>query len=248
MGPEAARRASGVLATDLEGPRGERLRTVEHWLAAAVGLGIGGVARGCDGAELPACGGSALPIAAALRELTADGAPALRRWSPAAPLRVVSGDAQAQWLPAPRGRPGALWVRYRIDFPGSVIGVQEVELELSTPEQFMREVAGARTFTAVERLEQVTEARRRGVGAGLGPGDGLVAGASRWLHGEPLRWPDEAARHKVLDVLGDLGTLGVRPAGTLILDRGGHRLHRLLARVAAGALGASGNRRRRPGH
>ncbi|MBH25133.1 MAG: hypothetical protein CMH57_11890, partial [Myxococcales bacterium] len=34
MGPEAARRASGVLATDLEGPRGERLRTVEHWLAA----------------------------------------------------------------------------------------------------------------------------------------------------------------------------------------------------------------------
>ncbi|MEO1272950.1 MAG: UDP-3-O-acyl-N-acetylglucosamine deacetylase, partial [Myxococcota bacterium] len=48
------------------------------------------------------------------------------------------------------------------------------------------------------------------------------------------RWPNEAVRHKVLDLLGDLGTLGVRPAGTVVIERGGHALHRLMARVAAG--------------
>ena len=114
---------------------------------------------------------------------------------------------------------------YRITYDGTVIGDQRVDLDLSSPAAFVSEVSSARTFAAASSLEEVRAWMARGQGAGLGEGEGLVAGQTRWLHGEPLRWQDEAVRHKVLDLLGDLGTLGVRPKGTVEVERGGHGIH-----------------------
>ncbi|MEL6180014.1 MAG: UDP-3-O-acyl-N-acetylglucosamine deacetylase [Myxococcota bacterium] len=234
LGPRTARNASGRLATDLVEPMsGRRLRTVEHWLGAAVGLGVGGLVLRGDGPELPAVGGSALEVAQALWAAAVQ-LPVLERWSPPVVIDVRQGRSHGRWYPAEPDSRRSLKVVYRLDFPQTVLGTQQLELDLTDPEHFLTEVAGARTFVAATSMEEVLQARQNGIGAGLKSGEGLVAGSDRWLHGEPLRWPNEAVRHKVLDLLGDLGTLGVRPAGTVVIERGGHALHRLMARVAAG--------------
>jgi UDP-3-O-acyl-N-acetylglucosamine deacetylase len=59
-----------------------------------------------------------------------------------------------------------------------------------------------------------------------------------------LRYPNECARHKALDVLGDLALVGARVVGRFVAHRSGHRLHsemarQLLERLAAAPLRAT---------
>ncbi len=225
LGPEAPRAAFGARCTALEGAR-----TLEHALGALIGLGVGGVELTLEeGEEVPGAGGDAARWAAGLGAVAQ--AP-LRRWAPPVALEVRLGDAWARWLP---GGP-ELEVRARVDFPGSVIGQQETALTLD-PATFLREIAPARTFAPVASQEEARALQAAGVGAGLREGEALLAGPTSWLGSQP-RWDDEPVRHKVLDLLGDLGLLGVRPAGRIEVERGGHRLHRALARAAAPLLAA----------
>jgi len=233
LGPGAALAAGGTLATDLAfGQR--RLRTVEHWLSAVVGLGVGGVRLVCvEGDELPAAGGDALAVCAALRGAAL---PALVSWSPPVVVCVRQGRAWARWEPGE-----GLEVAYRVDFEGTALGRQSLEVVL-TPERYLCDIASARTFAVAPSREAFLLARQRGVGAGLEETGGFVAGPRGYWFGQPRR-PDEAVRHKVLDLMGDLGLLGVRPEGRIEIDGGGHRLHRALARAAVPMLGLSNVRR-----
>ncbi len=48
---------------------------------------------------------------------------------------------------------------------------------------------------------------------------------------QPLRWPDEAVRHKVLDLIGDLALLGAWPQCEIVAIKSGHELHASLTRA-----------------
>ena len=223
LGASAARAASGSLATDLEAG-GIRLRTVEHLSSALCGLGVGGVeVELVGGVELPGAGGDGRSWVEAAARLQLE---PLARFCPPWPLEVRQGASWARWTPGPK-----LSVSYAISFVGSVIGEQALALEL-TPEAYVKHIAGARTFASAPDLERFHAQRACGVGLGLGPEEGFVAGPEGFLVGKP-RFEDEAVRHKVLDLIGDLGVLGVRPLGHLEVSLGGHSLHRALARAAA---------------
>jgi UDP-3-O-[3-hydroxymyristoyl] N-acetylglucosamine deacetylase len=222
-GPALLSRCDGALATNVAGV----VRTVEHWLAALVGTGRAGAIVVRSGAELPAMGSSL----AAAEAIARSSLPRLRRACPSDRIVVEIGDGRAEWVP---GAGDTLRVTYEIEFDSVVIGAQKLSLALDAA-TFLSEIAPARTFTEAVTMDEVLARQTAGVGAGLREGEALVAGPEGWLHGQP-RWHDEPVRHKILDLLGDLGTLGIRPTGELLVRRGGHRLHRLLAREASRSM------------
>jgi UDP-3-O-acyl-N-acetylglucosamine deacetylase len=84
---------------------------------------------------------------------------------------------------------------------------------------FAREIAPARTFGFLAEVEPL---RERGLLAGASAECAVVLSESAVLN-TTLRWPDEFARHKVGDLLGDLALLGARLSLRLTAERPSHR-------------------------
>jgi len=116
---------------------------------------------------------------------------------------------------------GGFRTEVEIDFTNQVIGRQTFSFDLS-PEGFRREVARARTFGCMSDV-----ARLWGAGFALGASfdNTVVFDEARLLNAEGLRYADECARHKVLDVIGDLALAGLPLLGSYRSVRGGHKLN-----------------------
>ena len=97
---------------------------------------------------------------------------------------------------------------------------------MSRPPTFRRELAGSRTFL----LETEAQAlRAAGIGARATEADVLIFGREGVI-GNTLRFPDECARHKVLDMVGDLALLGMDLHGFVVAHRSGHHTNAALVR------------------
>lgn len=200
------------------------VRTVEHLLAAAAGLGITSLRVDLRGEELPALDGSAAPYCdllagAGLVEQEGEVAP-LR---PAAPVWVAGGEASVLAVGA-----GALRVTYVVPLHHPVLGAALAADVAFSDGVFVREIAGARTWGFAAELEAL---QARGLAAGASEANALGLGPDGYL--SPPRMPDEPARHKILDLLGDLALLGRPVAAHVIAVGAGHRLHLELARTLA---------------
>lgn len=198
-----------------------RVRTVEHLLAALAGLGIHNAMIDVDGPELPLLDGSAQDWAIAIRQagIALQEAPASQP-TLAAPVTLQSGDAFVTALPAATTR-----LTYGIDFPYGAIGNQWHSLEL-TPESFHSEIAPARTFGFAEQLEKL---KAMGLIQGGSLENALVCEGDRWIN-PPLRFANEPARHKLLDLVGDLSLLGSLPRAHILAYKASHQLHTQFAR------------------
>ncbi len=243
LGPAA--RVPALVEYRTETPRRTNLRLgrvevemVEHVLAALAGLGVDNCEVWTNQPEMPGCDGSSAPfVDALLRAGVVDQGVAARRLTVTEPLRVVDGDCWIEARPAPQGQ----WhIEFRLDYPrGSAIGRQLVRTAI-TPERFRAELARCRTFVLQSEAEEM---QRQGLGERVTPRDLLVFDE----HGpidNVLRYPNECARHKALDLVGDLALAGRRLSGMFVAHRSGHRLHaeltrRLVERFAEAPLRAS---------
>ena len=207
------------------GRGGYVVRTVEHFLAAAQALRIANVHVEVDGEELPALDGSALPYAHALQD--AGDQPQDAPWAPrapAAPIWVTQGAASILLLPASIPR-----ISYVVPTGVDALGVQSVDF-VDPTHAFLEEIAPARTWGFADELDRL---RAEGLAFGASEENTLGLGPSGYLW--PPRFPDEPARHKVLDLLGDLALLGRPVRAHVIAVAAGHALHVELARrIAAG--------------
>lgn len=137
------------------------------------------------------------------------------------PCRVAEGDA---WIEAiPSGWPG-LSIDYELDYGPGPIGCQRLALEV-TPEVYRSELAAARTFIGAEEARRLQAA---GLAGTVTTRDLVVFGADGPID-NPLRWPDECVRHKVLDLVGDLALAGRPLHAHVRASRSGHRLNAALA-------------------
>ena len=195
---------------------GIRLSTVEHLLAALAGLEIEHAIIEVDGTELPILDGSAAPWVQALLEAGTRIIPGSRRLIRM--LRPVEVQKDGKWMrisPYP-----GLRLRYTIDFDHPAIGRQTRELTL-TPEKFRRELGSARTF-CMDR--DIAFMRSKGLALG-GSLDNAVVFSAHGPLNETLRFEDEAVRHKMLDLVGDLAMLGAPIEGLVEGHAAGHAMH-----------------------
>lgn len=202
-----------------------RVETVEHCLSALAGLGIDNARIEVNGPELPAGDGSASAFVEAI-ERTGYSNQAERR-APIVvrePITVRDGEASITALP---DAPGRLEVVYDLDYgPHSPIERQlfATRVDAST---YTEQIAPARTFALAEEAQAM---RERGMFAHLSPRDVLVIDADGPIENE-FRFTNEPARHKALDLIGDLSLAGRPIEGKIVASRSGHALNHALARA-----------------
>lgn len=217
---------------------GGRLATVEHLLAALAGCGVSQAEIWVEGDEIPLLDGSALPwveaiAEAGLRQMGPRRPPTL----PDHPLTLRQGLSFITLLPADRLR-----LAVAVEYPQPAIGRQLYTVDLS-PARFVEEIAPARTFGFLDQVEQL---RAAGLIQGGALDNALVCDGDRWLN-PPLRFADEPARHKLLDLLGDLALVGL-PMAQVFAYRGSHGLHTAMAAALAAFAGPSASAGTPPSH
>jgi UDP-3-O-[3-hydroxymyristoyl] N-acetylglucosamine deacetylase len=214
--------AESVIATEFATVLGDRdgplVSTSEHVLAALRGMGVDNATIEVDGPEVPIMDGSAAAFVAAIDQAGIVTQSAARRFIQVLkPVQVVIGDSFGELRP----HAGGFRVEVEIDFTNPVIGQQSYLLDLS-PERFRREISRARTFGCMNDVAGLWSA---GFALGASFENTVVFDEERLLNTEGLRYADECARHKVLDVVGDLALAGLPLLGAYHSVRGGHKVN-----------------------
>jgi UDP-3-O-[3-hydroxymyristoyl] N-acetylglucosamine deacetylase len=207
-----------------------RVRTVEHLLAALAWYGEADVSIEVDGPEIPILDGSAGPWVAAL--LAAGATPGPRFVEITAPLDVALDRSTASLRPLESDGDPLVSIELGYDEP-IPLGPSRVVFRPRT-DDFTAAFSAARTF-ALER--EVDAIRAAGLARGGSLDNALVIGENGPLNPCGCRFPDEPARHKLVDALGDLFLLGALPWAEIHAVRPGHRLLHELVRRAAEHLG-----------
>jgi UDP-3-O-[3-hydroxymyristoyl] N-acetylglucosamine deacetylase len=225
LGAEIPARADLVVDTLLStslGLGGARVATVEHVLAALAGLGVDNCRIEVDGPEIPILDGSAAPFVYLVQEAGIEAQRAGKRLLVVEqPVEVRDGDKLARLDPA-----GALSVTFTADFDHPLITDQTFAFAFSE-RRFARELAPARTFCFLRDIERM---KSQGLAWGGSFDNAIVVDDFSILNPEGLRFPDEFARHKVLDALGDLTLVGMPVLGALTAHKSGHALNQALVR------------------
>ena len=211
-------------ATTLSGPAFS-VATIEHCVSALAALRIDNLFIELDGPEIPIMDGSAKPFYEALTRAGLIELEEAREYiSIRQPIEWSDGDKWAKVSPYQ-----GLRVTATIDFPHPLIGKQTFDLDVNEV-SFGREIAYARTFGF---LKDVQALKSRGLIQGGSLENAVVLNESGGIENpEGLRASDEFVRHKVLDALGDLVTLGAPLLGHVELYKAGHDvMQKLIAQI-----------------
>lgn len=187
--------------------------TVEHLMAAFAGLEVTDAEVEVSAPELPALDGSALPYAVALAEVGFEALPDGNGSEPFARIYLHEGERKiaisagdGQWRYEYRSDS---WPRHQLFERACVV------------DGFLNEVAPARTFGDAKQAKALQAA---GYALGLDLDSALLLGEDGYAN--PARFPDEPARHKLLDALGDLYLAGVPVRFLNVVAQGtGHRMN-----------------------
>ena len=210
-----------VRATSLS-KDGIKIHTVEHLLSACYSLGITNARIECDGCEIPILDGSAKPwveafLSVGLETQSAEAA----CWEITEPISIVKEDRSIMMLPYDGLKITCTSTDDRKTH------TQHLSLDIDA-DGYERELASARTFCTYEDIEPLIQAGKIKGGT---LDCAVVIKGDRLLSNEPLRYPDEFVRHKILDILGDLALLGHAVKGHVIAIKTGHALNIALAKA-----------------
>ena len=212
--------------------------TIEHLMASLYALGIDNVRVELNGSEIPILDGSAAPLVDLLNEAGIEQQSEEKNYYVLEePFTFTDEDgSEIMALPSENFEVSAL-----IDYGSSVLGPQHAHLDSMT--NFRDEIASARTFSFLRELEPLLDAGliKGGdlnnaivyVDQDIAPStlDKLKKAFGRddidvtnrgTLNNIELRFSNEAARHKLLDVIGDIALLGRPLKARLIATKPGH--------------------------
>ncbi len=222
--------------------RRAEVQTIEHILAALSGLCIDNAVIEMDGVEVPGLDGSAREFASIFREAGFYEQLASREYiMPQRPLICGMGGASIQVLPDDKFR-----LEYFFDSDHPFVREQWASVSIEKTEEaldyFEHEIAPARTFHIDSLYRPFIFRRLARLGMGSNTETTLVIRKDGLVRNR-FRFPDEPARHKLLDLLGDLYVLGRHIKGRVVARKSGHKLNRvfikrLLEESSAGAVNA----------
>ena len=198
------------------GRNSKAIYTVEHFMSALCGLGITNLAVEIDANELPGLDGSGIDFLKAIKntgivEQDAE-APYFQIKEP---LGVEMNGCSIFVVPAEELR-----ISYTLDYDHPVLRSQFFSAVIDAP-TYEKEIAPCRTFCLESEAKEL---RARGLGKGANYQNTLVVG-KKGVTENKVRFPDEFARHKVLDFIGDLYLLGMPIRGHVFAVKSGHTLN-----------------------
>jgi len=216
-----------------------KVSTVEHVLAALVGMGVDNVLIEVNGPEIPIMDGSSTPFIDLIEETGVLEQDATKAWYSLDENIYHSDDSKRVEMVA---LPSIDYqITTLIDFNSPVLGTQHAGLK--TIKDFKTEIAPCRTFCFLHELEAlldndlikggdinnaivvvdkaVTDAEMHRL-AKVFKRDKIEVKSEGYLNNLELRFPNEPARHKLLDVVGDLALIGYPIKARIIANRPGH--------------------------
>ena len=232
---------------------GIKIKTSEHVLAALVGMEIDNVLIEIDAAEPPIMDGSAKFFVKALQKA------GLKQQNKERNEYVVKdvisyhdqkSGSDIRVIPSNHYE-----LNVMVDYGDKVVGIQNATMKKIS--QFNDEFANARTFSFLHEIEMLLD---NGLikGAGLNNAivyvdkelstetmiklkkafntDKISVKSNGILDNLVLHYPNEAARHKLLDVVGDLALLGIRIKGKVIANKPGHFVNTMFTKKLASVI------------
>jgi len=201
-----------------------KIHTVEHVLSALTGLGVDNALIQMDANEPPIGDGSAAAYVAMIRKAGIVEQEAPRRMIELhEPLTIELGGSILVIVPDSKFRISCTQVGPEGRF------TQFLSAEI-TPDFYEKEIAPARTFVFYEDVKPLMD---KGLIKGGSLENAIVARGDSVLSKEPLRFPDEFVRHKILDIIGDLSLCGRRILGHVIAVKPGHGINTTAAKALA---------------
>lgn len=225
-----------------------QVHTIEHLLSAVHGLGIDNLLIELDGPEVPIMDGSARPFVEALQRAGIDVQDEAREYfviEEPFDWKDLETGAEYVALPAEKYELTVL-----IDYQSEVLGPQFAVL--SDMARYAEDIAPARTFVFLHELEHLydaglirggdldnavvlvehlpSEEALRALAKKLGKPE-IQIERQGVLNLTPLRFPNEPARHKLLDLIGDLALMGRYIKGRIVATRPGHKANVAFAKV-----------------
>jgi UDP-3-O-[3-hydroxymyristoyl] N-acetylglucosamine deacetylase / 3-hydroxyacyl-[acyl-carrier-protein] dehydratase len=197
--------------------------TVEHLMSALCGLGIDNISIEINSDEPPGLDGSAIEYVKLFKSAGIVDLEAPKEYFEIKePICVSKNGASVMIVPASEFK-----VSYALEYPHPLLK-NSVTLGF-TPETYEKEIAPCRTFCLKEEADALLA---KGLGQGASTANTLVFGPDGVID-NTLRFPDEAARHKLMDCIGDLYLLGLPIKGHVFAFKSGHNLNReLLKKIA----------------
>ncbi len=192
---------------------GMSARTVEHLMASLHAYGVTNLLVKVEG-EVPILDGSAVEFC---KMVESAGVEDQDSWRPAVAVdeevRLDFGDDEHISIVPHDG----FRVTYELSYPEPV-GEQTYTFDFTGPASFRDEIAPARTFGFVEEIRALENA---GLGQGGQLSNFILIGDTGIVNTE-LRFPEELARHKILDIMGDFYLLGAPLRGAVHARKTGH--------------------------
>jgi UDP-3-O-[3-hydroxymyristoyl] N-acetylglucosamine deacetylase/3-hydroxyacyl-[acyl-carrier-protein] dehydratase len=235
--------------TSLE-KNGVPINTSEHVLAACVGLGIDNVIIELNASEPPIMDGSSKYFVEALEKAGITELEAEREeYIVKDVISFADEETGSEIIVMPADN---YQVTTMVDFGTKVLGTQNASI--SSMDNFKDEISNARTFSFLHELEALLE---HGLikGGDLNNAivyvdkelsetnmerlkkafdkDNISVKSNGILDNLDLHYPNEAARHKLLDVIGDLALIGTRIRGKVIANKPGHTINTQFAKKMA---------------
>ena len=204
------------------------ISTTEHLMAAIMAIGVDNLVIEVDGPEIPIFDGSSLPFTQEILSCGLQIQDACKRFIFPKEKLVFNGTdgRMIEISPAEKDANGVfdrrLLVEYEADFSHPLMG-SGVLKGCIDQDFFLNQIAPARTFGF---LEQLPFLRKHGLARGSSLGNTVVIGEDGFIN--KCRFTDEFARHKLLDLIGDLGLLGILLIGRLKAQKTGHSFNGLV--------------------
>ena len=200
------------------------IQTVEHLLAALAACGVDNLLIKIDAQEVPIFDGSSLTF---IEMIENAGLVDLEVSSPIykvkSPVYWSQGDIHLVALPS-----DVYKISYTMHYPKSNFLGSQFFSEQVTPENFKKEIAPCRTFSLYEEIMPFIE---KGLLKGGSLDNAVIIKEDRVMNPEGLRFRDEMARHKALDLIGDLSLIGVPFLAHIIAIKSGHFANNEFAKV-----------------
>ena len=210
------------LNTTISNEYGAKVSTIEHLMAALLGVGVDNALIEINNEEVPILDGSAKEF---VEKITTCGFKISN-----SPIKIIKINKKIKFEDGKRFisiEPSklSLDINFELRYENNIIGNQKNKVNVY--EENLVDIFNSRTFCLFEDIEKI---KKNGLAKGGSLDNAIVVKDKTILNEGGLRNPKEFVNHKILDCIGDLYTCGYRMVASVVCSQGGHYLTNQLLR------------------